>query len=232
MVAVLLTGMSGTGKSTALDGLRMHAVEPVDTDDPGWIEVVRRRAAVAGGPDRALLDRPRPCAPGRGRDRREPGTLPEPVRRGRAAHRPDRGAAAAGRGPREPASAGTADDRAAIARDTAEVEPLLRASATHVVDATAPREEVVRVVLGIIASLQDPPGGDPSPGQPTAAPPPCCTPSGRMYGFAAVHPSRTRAAGVGVSRRARSSRRGGCGRAPIRRRASCAPSRRGRRASP
>jgi predicted ATPase len=35
--AVLVTGMSGTGKSTVLAELARHGHETVDTDDPGWI---------------------------------------------------------------------------------------------------------------------------------------------------------------------------------------------------
>ena len=33
-----MTGMSGTGKSTVLSGLRKHGFEVVDTDEPGWTE--------------------------------------------------------------------------------------------------------------------------------------------------------------------------------------------------
>jgi dephospho-CoA kinase len=36
--AILVTGMSGTGKSTALVELRRRGFETVDTDDPGWCE--------------------------------------------------------------------------------------------------------------------------------------------------------------------------------------------------
>jgi broad-specificity NMP kinase len=36
-VAVLVTGMSGTGKSTALAELARRGHRVVDTDDPGWI---------------------------------------------------------------------------------------------------------------------------------------------------------------------------------------------------
>jgi shikimate kinase len=38
MRRVLVTGMSGTGKSTALDELRRRGFEVVDTDEPGWTE--------------------------------------------------------------------------------------------------------------------------------------------------------------------------------------------------
>jgi dephospho-CoA kinase len=35
---VLVTGMSGTGKSSALAELRLRGFETVDTDEPGWSE--------------------------------------------------------------------------------------------------------------------------------------------------------------------------------------------------
>jgi predicted ATPase len=38
MRAILVTGMSGTGKSTALQELRQRGFEAVDTDEPGWTE--------------------------------------------------------------------------------------------------------------------------------------------------------------------------------------------------
>src|SRR5580765_7956134 len=38
MRRVLVTGMSGTGKSTALDELRRRGFELVDTDELGWTE--------------------------------------------------------------------------------------------------------------------------------------------------------------------------------------------------
>jgi dephospho-CoA kinase len=36
--AILVTGMSGTGKSSALAGLRKRGFEVVDTDEPGWTD--------------------------------------------------------------------------------------------------------------------------------------------------------------------------------------------------
>src|ERR1700683_4220375 len=38
MRRVLVTGMSGTGKSAALIELRKRGFEAVDTDEPGWTE--------------------------------------------------------------------------------------------------------------------------------------------------------------------------------------------------
>jgi hypothetical protein len=43
----------------------------------------------------------------------------------------------------------TEEERARILRDVAEVEPLLRASSTHVVDTTAPPDRVIDVLEGI-----------------------------------------------------------------------------------
>ena len=38
MQRVLVTGMSGTGKSSALAGLARRGLRVVDTDEPGWSE--------------------------------------------------------------------------------------------------------------------------------------------------------------------------------------------------
>ena len=64
MVAVLVTGMSGSGKSTALAGLAERGYETVDTDEPGWIELVDGEPLWREGRVLALLDRPRtvPCS--------------------------------------------------------------------------------------------------------------------------------------------------------------------------
>jgi dephospho-CoA kinase len=51
---VLVTGMSGTGKSAVLDELSRRGHQVLDTDDPGWIVV----ADEPGGPERLWdLDR-------------------------------------------------------------------------------------------------------------------------------------------------------------------------------
>ncbi len=64
MTAVLVTGMSGVGKSTALAELARRGFETVDTDDGDWIEVVdgerlwvepRIVALLAGRRDGALF---------------------------------------------------------------------------------------------------------------------------------------------------------------------------------
>jgi dephospho-CoA kinase len=44
---VLVTGMSGSGKSTVLAELKRHGHRVVDTDDPGWIVEIE----TDGGPE-------------------------------------------------------------------------------------------------------------------------------------------------------------------------------------
>jgi predicted ATPase len=49
MAKVLVTGMSGTGKSSALAELGRRGYRVVDTDDPGWSEWVASTEEVGGG---------------------------------------------------------------------------------------------------------------------------------------------------------------------------------------
>lgn len=49
MTKVLVTGMSGTGKSSALAELGRHGFRVVDTDEPGWAEWVASVEEVGGG---------------------------------------------------------------------------------------------------------------------------------------------------------------------------------------
>jgi dephospho-CoA kinase len=154
MVAVLLTGMSGTGKTTALAGLARRGFETIDTDDAGWIE------AVGGEPlwrrDRidAALNRPRNgplVVVGTVANQSEWSdrfaavvlfTAPVEVLVRRLRERP-------------PGEFGTTQaDRAKVARDAAEVEPLLRAMATHVLDASADPGTVMANLVQIIDSTQ------------------------------------------------------------------------------
>jgi dephospho-CoA kinase len=46
---VLVTGMSGTGKSSALVELGRRGYRVVDTDGPGWKEWVESAEEVGGG---------------------------------------------------------------------------------------------------------------------------------------------------------------------------------------
>ncbi len=93
MATVLVTGMSGTGKSTALEGLRRRGFDVVDTDSPSWIrwapgtadaegEWVWREDRIAdllaGGREGTLYVSWMQV---------EPGRVLRPVRRGRPAER-------------------------------------------------------------------------------------------------------------------------------------------------
>jgi predicted ATPase len=49
MTNVLVTGMSGTGKSSALAELGRRGYRVVNTDDPGWTEGVDSAGEVGGG---------------------------------------------------------------------------------------------------------------------------------------------------------------------------------------
>ena len=61
MARILVTGMSGTGKSTALAELRRRGYETVDTDEPGWTGWSEADGGYVWREDRiaALLARPR-----------------------------------------------------------------------------------------------------------------------------------------------------------------------------
>jgi predicted ATPase len=49
MSRVLVTGMSGSGKSSALAELGRHGYRVVETDEPGWPERIESSDAVLGG---------------------------------------------------------------------------------------------------------------------------------------------------------------------------------------
>src|SRR5262249_48880950 len=143
---VLVTGMSGTGKSSALEVLARHGHQTVDTDDPGWIVDTRTPA----GPEplshleklRALLDRHRigwlfiaGCVANQRAlyDRSDAVALlsaPIDVLLDRVADRAN-------------PFGSTAGDRAKIASDVSVYEPLLRAGADHEIVTTTPIAEVV-----------------------------------------------------------------------------------------
>ncbi|ONK09819.1 AAA family ATPase [Streptomyces sp. MP131-18] len=149
MPKVLVTGMSGTGKSTALRALAGRGHRAVDTDTDRWshwvtlpdgsADRVRREAAMkdllTGHRDGSLFVAG--CKSNQGDfyplfDRVVLLSAP-------AAVLMDRGAARTGNpyGKRP-------EERAAILADLAEVEPLLRATADAEIDATAPLARVVR----------------------------------------------------------------------------------------
>lgn len=151
MRAVLVTGMSGTGKSSALAELERRGFVVVDTDDGDWTiwsddadGYVWREHSIAD-----LLARER-SAPlfvsgtvsnqGRFYDRFDAVVLlsaPLAVILQRIEVRTtnDYGK--------------SADERALIAQQVDEVEPLLRATCTHEIDATLPLESVVEQLAAI-----------------------------------------------------------------------------------
>ncbi|MDT0343486.1 AAA family ATPase [Streptomyces litchfieldiae] len=150
MAAILITGMSGTGKSTALDGLARRGYRVVDTDHDGWIE---EAPLPGGGVERQWREDRIDALLGEHERSGEPlflaGTVwnqgrfyprfahvvlfsaPLEVMLARVA---DRVTNPFGR---------TSEERDRIVVDTAEVEPLLRASATVEIDTRGPRAEVV-----------------------------------------------------------------------------------------
>jgi len=142
---VLITGMSGTGKSSALAELRRRGFDAVDTDEPGWCEWSDEDGGYLWDEERIaeLLDRDRGVTlfvsgtvsnQGRFYPRFDAVVLlsaPVDVLLARVAARTtnDYGKAEA--------------ERAEILANLAEVEPLLRATCTHELDATQPLAEVV-----------------------------------------------------------------------------------------
>jgi shikimate kinase len=145
-VVVLVTGMSGTGKSTVLAELGRRGHRVVDTDDPGWIveaqtpegpepvwDVARMDALLAGHRTGALFVGGCVANQGAFYDRFDAVVLlsaPIDVLLSRVADRAN------------PFGA-TAEDRAKIASDLATFEPLLRAGADHEIRTTVPIAEVV-----------------------------------------------------------------------------------------
>jgi dephospho-CoA kinase len=142
---VLITGMSGTGKSSALAELRRRGFETVDTDEPGWSEWSDEDGGYLWREERVaeLLDRERDATlfvsgtvsnQGRFYPRFDSVVLlsaPAEVLLARIASRMtnDYGKAEV--------------ERAEILANLAEVEPLLRATCTHELDATRPLAEIV-----------------------------------------------------------------------------------------
>jgi RNase adaptor protein for sRNA GlmZ degradation len=145
MTAILVTGMSGTGKSTALEHMGRRGHRVVDTDVGDWIEpVLGERLWREDLIDALLTEHEHSGEPlfvaGTVRNQRVfyPRfteivllSAPLPVMLARIA---DRDTNPFGR---------TAPERAQIVRDTAEVEPLLRSSATVEIDTRLPLTEVV-----------------------------------------------------------------------------------------
>ncbi len=155
--AILVTGMSGVGKSTALAGLARRGFDTVDTDVGPWIRPVDGEPLWCEPLIEELLRRPRRTAlfvqgtvanQGRFYDRFQAVVLlsvPPSVIFERLAARTTN---AFGKTPAE---------RRRIGRDIAEVEPLLRSAATHEIDTRLPLSQVVEA-LAQIARRMSPPG--------------------------------------------------------------------------
>jgi dephospho-CoA kinase len=155
MTVVLVTGMSGTGKSAALAELALRGHRVVDTDEDGWIEDVPSAGDRGSEPlwreDRidALLAGPRTgvlfvagCVANQGRfyprfDAIVLLSAPAEVILERIASR------------RTNDYGKTAAQRALILEDLATVEPLLRAGATAEIDTRRPLHEVVGALESI-----------------------------------------------------------------------------------
>ena len=153
---MLVTGMSGTGKSSALVALGRRGHRVVDTDDPGWIEWVASTEERGGGEwlwveDRMteLLRRDEPrtlfvqgCVRNQARfyDRFDAVVLlsaPAQVILERIARRTtnDYGK--------------TREEQDLILHHFATVEPMLRKACTHELDASRPLDEVVADLIAI-----------------------------------------------------------------------------------
>ena len=151
MRKVLVTGMSGTGKSTALAELLRRGFEVVDTDEPGWT----KWCAVDGGyvwREEHILEL---LARAHDTTLYVSGTVsnqrrfysqfdavvllsaPADVLLRRIESRLTN------------AYGKAADERDLVLRHLAEVEPLLRATCTHEIDATQPVEDVVAELVAI-----------------------------------------------------------------------------------
>ena len=146
-----MTGMSGTGKSTALDRLRRRGFEAVDTDEGGWSVwceedggYVWREERIVGllAAERETTLYVSGTVSNQGRfypdfDAVVLLTAPADVLLGRIESRTtnDYGK--------------DADERELVLTHLAEVEPLLRATCTQEIDASRPIEDVVAELIAI-----------------------------------------------------------------------------------
>jgi AAA domain len=158
---VLVTGMSGTGKSAALAELRRRGFEVVDTDEPGW--------TVWSDDDGGWIWREDPITELLERDSAVPlyvsGTVSN---QGRFYPRFD--AVVLLSAPAEVLLrrierrtsndyGKSAEERKLVLGHLAEVEPLLRATCTHEIDATQPLGDVVSQLIAIGAGAAPGRGG-------------------------------------------------------------------------
>lgn len=149
MRRILLTGMSGTGKSSALAELKRLGFEVVDTDAPAWTEWSYRDGGYVWREDRIEELLSREVGPalyvcgtvsnqGRFYDRFDAVVLlsaPVEVLISRVESRTTN------------PYGKTPDQRQLIIRHLAEVEPLLRQTCTHEIDATQPLANVVQQLI-------------------------------------------------------------------------------------
>jgi dephospho-CoA kinase len=153
MARVLVTGMSGTGKSSALEELRRRGHRVVECDLPGWsvpsadgeemlIDEVRMDALLAEPDPRSLFVSATTSNQGRFYDRFDAVVLlsaPAEVILERVAARTNN------------PYGKSAEERALILEHLGWVEPLLREGATHEIDARRPLAEVVAELERIAA---------------------------------------------------------------------------------
>ena len=151
MVAILLTGMSGVGKSSVLSELARRGFDTVDTDDGGWIRVLGGEPLWHEPSMDGVLSRPRQgplfvlgtvANQGRFYDRFHAVVLlSAPIdvilERLRTRTTNDFGKSEA--------------ERTKILQDIADMEPLLRAGATHELDTTRPLDRTVDALIAISA---------------------------------------------------------------------------------
>jgi dephospho-CoA kinase len=156
---ILVTGMSGTGKSTALAKLRRRGFEVVDTDEPGWTEwshedcghVWREeRIAELLGAERDVTLYVSGTVSNQGRfypqfDAVVLLSAPADVLLSRLDSRTTN------------PYGKSAEERELILSQLAEIEPLLRATCTHEIDATKPIEKVVDELVAIGDSAAETP---------------------------------------------------------------------------
>ena len=145
MRRVLITGMSGTGKSSALAALEQLGFQVVDTDDPGWTEWSEHEDGYVWREERIAQLLAREDGPslyvsgtvsnqGRFYPRFDAVVLlsaPPEVLLTRIGNRTTN------------PFGKTPEQRETILRDLAEVEPLLRRTCTHEIDATQPLRTIV-----------------------------------------------------------------------------------------
>lgn len=209
--AVLVTGMSGVGKSTVLAELARRGYTAVDTDDEGWIEVIEGEPLWRELLIKKLLDRPRDrplvvqgtvANQGRFYDRFDAIVLlSAPIdvvlrRIGERSNNP---------------FGKSAHERAHIVADIAEVEPLLRQAATHEISTDRPLAEVVDIVADTVGGdfAQCKSGGQPDEPDPRSRR--LRASRTNIVGIAGVRAGRASTRRGADPRRRRTSRRGRLG---------------------